>query len=142
MGMSREEIDNLINKHFHFEATDDIEGVLASMTDDVRHLVIPSSYGSLQGKAAVNDYYRMLFRAIQGSGVTPLRRLYGENFVVDEVMWHGHVCDGAAFLCEGKSGPVSFRLLHVFEIRDSLISSESVWCDLATIQRQLDVTVS
>jgi predicted ester cyclase len=35
---------------------------------------------------------------------------------------------------------VSFRLLHVFELRDGKIAREQVWCDLAAIQRQLGVT--
>jgi hypothetical protein len=69
--------------------------------------------------------------------VTPIRRLYGENFLIDETLWHGHISDGRPFLCDGKSGDVSFRLLHVFEIRNGKISREQVWCDLAAIQQQL-----
>ena len=61
----------------------------------------------------------------------------GDDFVVDETVWHGHVADGRQFLCEGRSGKVSFRLLHIFELRDGKISREHVWCDLAAIQRQL-----
>jgi len=57
-------------------------------------------------------------------------------------MWHGQINDGAPFLCDGKSGPVSFRLLHVFELRDGEIKREQAWCDLAEIQRQLGATVS
>ena len=56
--------------------------------------------------------------------------------------WHGRVEDGRPFLCDGKSGPVSFRLLHVFEISDGKIAREQVWCDLAAIQRQLGCTLS
>jgi hypothetical protein len=84
----------------------------------------------------------MLFSSIRGEGVTPLRRLYGEDFLVDETLWHGQIVDGKPFLCDGRSGPVSFRLLHVFELRDGEISREQVWCDLAEIQRQLGATVS
>ena len=79
----------------------------------------------------------MLFADLKGEGVTPLRRLYGEDFVVDETLWQGRVVNGRPFLMEGKSGPVSFRLLHVFELRQGKIASEQVWCDLAALQRQL-----
>ena len=81
--------------------------------------------------------YEMLFVDLEGESVTPVRRLYGEDFVIDEAVWHGHVADGRPFLCAGRSGPVSFRLLHGFELRDGKISRENVWCDLAAIQRQL-----
>lgn len=69
-------------------------------------------------------------------------RAYGDGFLVDETLWHGTVVDGAPFLCDGASGPVSFRLLHVFEFDGTRIRREQVWCDLAAIQRQLGVAVT
>ena len=92
--------------------------------------------------ADIRAYYEMLFASMKGESVTPVRRLYGDDFVVDEVIWNGRVDDGRPFLCDGMSGPVSFRLLHVFELRDGKISRENVWCDLAAIQQQLKTTVS
>ena len=53
-------------------------------------------------------------------------------------VWHGHINHGRPFLCDGKRGPVSFRLLEVFELRDRKIAREQVWCDLVEIQRQLE----
>lgn len=94
--------------------------------------------GEQTDKAGIRAFYEMLFADLKGEGVTPLRRLYGEDFVVDETLWHGHVVDGRPFLMNGMSGKVSFRLLHVFELRDGKISREQVWCDLAALQRQLD----
>jgi predicted ester cyclase len=79
---------------------------------------------------------------VQGEGVTPLKRYYGDDFIVDETMWHGQIKDGAVFLCNGKSGKVSFRLLHIFEFQQGKIAREQAWCDLAAIQRQLNVTLS
>lgn len=49
------------------------------------------------------------------------------------------VIDGSIFLCDGHTGDVSFRMLHVFEFEGDLIRSEQVWCDLAAIQAQLGV---
>ena len=141
MGLSRAQIDRLIDDHFMFEATDNLDGVMASLADEVEHQVIPSPAGVLHDKAGIRAFYRMLFGDIRGTGVTPLRRLYGEDFVVDEVIWNGHIADGRPFLCEGKSGPVSFRLLHVFELSGNKISREQVWCDLAAIQQQLGCKV-
>ena len=137
MGMTRQQMDDLINRHFGYEAADDVEGVLASLADDARHEVVPSPMGEQTDKRGIREFYRMLFTDLKGEGVTPLRRLYGEDFVVDETLWHGRVVDGRPFLMEGRSGNVSFRLLHVFELRDGKIAAEQVWCDLAALQRQL-----
>lgn len=142
MSMSREQIDQIINDHFMFEATDNVDGVLASLTDDAEHEIVPSPFGVLRDRAGIRGFYERLFGDLKGESVTPLRRLYGEDFVVDEAIWHGHINDGRQFLCDGKNGEVSFRILHNFELRDGRISRENVWCDLGAIQRQLGCTVS
>jgi ketosteroid isomerase-like protein len=137
MRMTRQQMDELINQHFGYEAADDVDGVLASLADEVRHEVVPSPMGEQTDKAGIGDFYRMLFADLKGEGVTPLRRLYGEDFVVDEALWHGRVENGRPFLMDGRNGKVSFRLLHVFELRGGKIAAEQVWCDLAALQRQL-----
>ena len=98
---------------------------------------MPSPAGALTDRAQIRDFYRMLFASLKGESVTPLRRLYGDDFVVDETMWRGRVVDGKPFLMDGRSGPAAFRLLHIFELRGDKIRRESVWVDLAAIQRQL-----
>lgn len=142
MGMTREQMDQLVNAHFAFEATDDVDGVMSSLADGAQHEVIPSPVGALDNPAQIRAFYQMLFGALHGESVTPVRRLYGEDFLIDETIWHGYIRDGRVFLCDGKSGPVSFRLLHVFELRDGRIARENVWCDLAAIQQQLGCVVS
>jgi ketosteroid isomerase-like protein len=135
--MTTQEMDQIVNEHFQYEATDDIAGVMGSLSDDAEHEVIPSPVGPLHDQSRIRAFYEMLFKDLKGEGVTPVRRLYGEDFIVDETIWHGRIEDGRPFLCEGKSGPVSFRLLHVFDLRDGKIAREQVWCDLAAIQQQL-----
>jgi hypothetical protein len=130
-------MDKLLEDHFRFEATSDVDGVVASLTDDVAHEVIPSPMGALRGQNDARSFYEMLFASLDGESVTPVRRLYGDSFVVDESIWEGQITDGRAFLCDGASGRARFLLLHVFEIEGERISSEQVWCDLAAIQSQL-----
>ncbi len=139
---ARERMDRIVNEHFGFEAADDVDGVMGTLTEDAEHEVIPSPVGALTDRAKMRAYYETLFEALNGEDVTPVRRLYGEDFIVDETIWHGHVNNGAPFLCDGKSGPVSFRLLHIFELRDGKITREQVWCDLAAVQDQLRCTLS
>jgi ketosteroid isomerase-like protein len=142
MTVTREELDRIVNEHFGYEATDDVAGVMASLTEDAEHEVIPSPVGALSDRAKIQAYYESIFGDLKGESVTPVRRLYGDDFVVDETMWHGRVEDGRPFLCDGKGGRVSFRLLHVFEVRDGRIRREQVWCDLAAIQHQLGCTLT
>lgn len=137
MRMTRQQMDELVNQHFGYEATDDVEGVLSSLSDEVRHEVVPSPMGEQSDKEGIRAFYKMLFADLKGESVTPVRRLYGDDFLVDEAIWNGHVVDGRPFLMNGRSGKVSFRLLHVFELREGRIASEQVWCDLAALQRQL-----
>lgn len=141
MAMTRKEMDDLVDAHFGFEAADDVDGVLGTLAAGAEHEVIPSPYGAVRDPSEQRAYYELLFRSIEGERVEPLRRYYGDGFLVDETLWHGRIHDGRPFLCDGRSGDVSFRLLHVFEFRDGRIAREQVWCDLAEIQRQLGCVV-
>ncbi len=140
--MTPQMMDEIINQHFRYEAADDVEGVVGSLADQVEHEVVPSPAGMQTDRAQIAAFYRMLFADLKGESVTPLRRLYGEDFVVDESLWHGRIENGRIFLCEGRSGKVSFRLLHVFELDGQKIKREQVWCDLGAIQKQLGVLKS
>ena len=140
MAMTHAEMDEVVNAHFGFEAADDVDGVLSSLAPGAEHEIIPSRAGPLRDPSQIRSFYERLFADIKGDGVTPIRRLYGDGFLVDETMWHGYVNDGRAFLCDGRKGKVSFRLLHVFELADGRIQREALWCDLAAIQRQLGAT--
>jgi uncharacterized protein len=140
VGLTPQQMDDQVTEHFRYEATDDIDGVVGSFTsgDGLFHEVIPSPVGPLNDLSQVRAYYEMLFPAVKGESVTPIRRLYGDDFLVDETLWTGDIVDGHWCLCDGKSGRASFRLLHVFEFApDGKIKSEQLWCDLATIQQQL-----
>lgn len=137
MPLSPAEVDQLVDAHFMFEATDDVEGVLASLTPDAEHHVVPSPFGIVREPGRIREFYAAMFKDIKGESVTPVRRLYGDGFAVDEAIWNGRVEDGRLFGCPGRSGRVSFRLLHVFEFAGDKIRRENVWCDLAAIQQQL-----
>lgn len=136
--MRREEMDRIVDEHFMYEATDDVDGVLATLTDDVQHHVVGSHWGPLSGKAAVRPFYEELFSDLKGEAVEPVARWYGDGFLVDETLWTGHVADGRVFGFPGRSGRVTFRILHVFELRGALISKEQVWSDVVAIGAQLD----
>ena len=135
--MTREAMDRIVNDHFMYEATADLEGVLRTYTDDPEHQVVGGPDGPLRGKKEIRGFYERLFPALKGERAEPVMRLYGEDFIVDESILIGEVVDGSPFNLPGRSGHARVRLLHVFTLRDGLIARERVWFDFDDMRRQL-----
>lgn len=138
----KEQFDRMIDRHFRFEAEDDVEGVLSTMAPDVEHDVVGSPAGVLHGRQQARAFYDALFADLRGEKVTTVRRYYGPDFVVDESLWEG-TAPGTPFGIEGGGRRLGFRLLHVFDMAaDGLIRRENVWIDLASIMQQLDAVAT
>jgi uncharacterized protein len=135
-GLTPAEMGAMLDRHYQFEAADDVDGVLSTLTDDVVHDVVGAPTGPNVGKAAARAFYEHLFGDISGERTEPRGRLYGPDFLVDEVVWHGRAV-GRPFGFDGGNRRFSHRLLHVLEFRDSLIARENVWVDFAAIAQQL-----
>lgn len=135
--MTRDSMDRIVNDHFMYEATANLEGVLGTYVDDPEHQVVGGPDGPLRGKPAIRGFYQRLFPALKGERAEPVMRLYGENFIVDESILIAEVVDGRPFNLPGKSGHAHVRLLHVFQLRDGLIARERVFFDFADMSRQL-----
>lgn len=137
MALSREDMDRKIDEHFGFEVRDDVEGVLRTLAPDVEHDIVGFPTGPTRGREAARGFYDSLFADLADGQVKSLRRLYGENFLVDESVWRGHA-PGRPFGVEGRNRPLEFRLLHVIEFApDGNIQRENVWVDMAAILQQL-----
>lgn len=137
MGLTRAEMDRKLDEHFGYEMNDDVAGVLATLVDDVEHDIVGWPLGPSHGKAGAKAFYDALFADISDGQVRSTRRLYGENFMVDDSVWSGRA-PGRPFGIEGHGRPLAFRLLHVIEFADNGdIARENVWIDLAAIQQQL-----
>lgn len=135
--LSPEVMDAKLDEHFGFEARDDVEGVLSTLTDDVEHDIVGWPLGPSHGPAQARAFYESLFADLQDGSVRSVRRLYGEQFLVDESIWSGTAV-GNPFGFEGRGRPLTFRLLHVLEFaKDGRISRENVWVDSAAIAQQL-----
>lgn len=59
------------------------------------------------------------------------------TFVVDESILTGHV-EGSWSGVEGGGAHVRTRILHVFELKDGLISRENAWFNAADVVRQVE----
>lgn len=137
MALTREEMDRKLDEHFAFEAADDVEGVLSTLTPDVTHDIVGWPGGPSYSPEQARNFYETLFADLDEGKVSSVRRLYGENFMVDESIWEGKAV-GRPFGIEGRGRPLKFRLLHVVEFsEDGQIQLENVWIDLAAIIQQL-----
>ncbi|HEX7038185.1 MAG TPA: ester cyclase [Pseudomonadales bacterium] len=137
MTLSREQMDRSIDEHFGFEARDDVDGVLSTLADDVEHDIVGSPFGPTRGRDAARPFYENLFADLSDGSVECVRRLYGDDFLVDESIWRGKAA-GRPFGVEGRGRPLEFRLLHVIEFADGgAIRRENVWIDLGAILAQL-----
>jgi predicted ester cyclase len=130
-------MDAKLDEHFGFEARDDVEGVLSTLTDDVEHDIVGWPLGPSHGPAEARAFYESLFADLADGQVRSVRRLYGDAFMVDESIWSGTAV-GRPFGFEGRGRPLEFRLLHVLEFApDGRIARENVWLDSAAIAQQL-----
>ncbi|WP_114954562.1 nuclear transport factor 2 family protein [Sphingosinicella terrae] len=137
MSLSPEQMDRKLDEHFAFEAADDVEGVLATLSHDVEHDIVGWPTGPVRGQDAVRPFYETLFGDLANGRIETRHRLYGDNFLVDDSLWRG-TATGTPFGLEGRGRPLEFRLLHVLEFADGgEISRENVWIDLAAIIAQL-----
>ncbi|HYE44694.1 MAG TPA: ester cyclase [Caulobacter sp.] len=137
MPLTPAQMDARMDEHFGFEAADDVAGVMSTLTEDVEHDIVGWPTGPTRDRESVRPFYETLFADLADGQVETLRRLYGEDFMVDESLWRGRAA-GRPFGLEGRGRPLQFRLLHVVEFADSgAIRRENVWLDLASIIQQL-----
>ncbi|MGZ2411779.1 uncharacterized protein ACUXST_001200 [Sphingomonas sp. F9_3S_D5_B_2] len=137
MALTREQMDQKLDEHFGYEARDDIEGVVTTLDQDVEHDVVGWPAGPSRGREQARAFYEATFPDLADGKFRTLRRLYGDNFMVDDSLWTG-VAKGRPFGFDGGGRPLEFRLLHVLEFTDrGDIKRENVWLDIASIQQQL-----
>lgn len=137
MPLTPQEMDRKIDEHFGFEAADNIEGVLSTLSPDATHDIVGWPGGPTRGRENARAFYTQTFGDLADSKVTVVKRLYGPNFLVDESIWQGRA-PGRPFGLEGRNRPLKFRLLHIVEFSDDgQIARENVWLDMAAILQQL-----
>lgn len=129
---------DIIERHFAAENAHDVEATLATYTDDIVWDDVTHRDAPFHGKEEVGAVYSSIIDAIPDVVLTSTKRFTGEGgrYVVDESVLTGHVHGEWAGM-KGGGAPVSVRILHIFEIRDGLISYENAWFDAAEVQRQI-----
>jgi len=130
---------DIIDRHFAAENAHDVAATLATYTDDIVWDDVTHPDAPFHGKEEVGRVYSSILDAIPDVVLSSVRRFEGEGgkYVVDESTLIGHV-HGEWAGVEGGGAPVDIRILHIFEIRDGLISYENAWFDAAAVQRQIE----
>ncbi|RJR41491.1 MAG: nuclear transport factor 2 family protein [Desulfobacteraceae bacterium] len=118
----------VVESHFHGEALKEVEAALEKFTDDiVWEAPAPNGLNrSFSGKEAVAENYRELFASMRNVKFQFLQRFATENRVVDDaIVTFEVVKDGYWRFPLGSS--IEMRLVHIFEMRDGMISKEIVF---------------
>jgi steroid delta-isomerase-like uncharacterized protein len=134
--MEREQMAALVERHLKAEGAGDVEGAVAVYTDDVEHDAVGWPGGVLHGKEAARQFYVELTANFRTEDEQPSHRYWSDDAMVLDQMMTGTVT-GSMLGMPGNGRRITFRILHVFEFRDGLISRENVWLDGGAIQQQL-----
>ena len=92
--------------------------------------------GPVHGKGAARAFYEDLTQNFRTEEEVPSRRFVTEDAYVLDQQMTGTVT-GTFLGLPGNGRRITFRILHVFEFRDGLISRENVWLDSGAIVQQL-----
>jgi len=134
--MKPPDMDQLIERHLAAERARDTAGSVAVYVEDVEHDVVGFPAGPLHGKEAAQGFYDHLGENFHTETMEVTHRYYGDDFCVIEHDTTGTV-PGEFLGVPGNGRRITFRLLHVWEFRDGLISRENVWLDGGTVIAQL-----
>ena len=134
--MDSAEVQTLVDRHIRAEGLGDVDGAVAVYTDDIDHDVVGFPNSPTRGVEGARDFYNYLTANFRSEGGEVLHRYVTGDAMILEQMMTGTVI-GSMLGLPGHGRRISFRMLHVFEFRDGLISRENVWLDSAAIVEQL-----
>ncbi|HEY7279118.1 MAG TPA: ester cyclase [Trebonia sp.] len=134
--MNPERMTALVEQHLKAEDAGDVDGAVAVYTDDVEHDVVGWPGGPLHGKDAAREFYRELTANFRIEQQRPTHQYLAADAVILDQQLTGTVT-GTLMGLPGNSRRITFRILHVFEFKDELISRENAWLDGAAILQQL-----
>jgi steroid delta-isomerase-like uncharacterized protein len=126
----------LVDRHLRAEGKGDIDGAVAVYTDDIEHDVVGFPDGRNLGKDGARDFYGHLTANFRAEDWKVLHQYVARDALVLDQIMTGTVV-GSMFGLAGNGRRISFRMLHVFEFRDDLISRENIWLDSAAVVDQL-----
>jgi steroid delta-isomerase-like uncharacterized protein len=134
--MDQHEMIAVVERHLKAEGAGDVDGAISVYTDDVVHDAVGFPGSPRTGKDAAREFYEFLTENFRTESEEPLHRFFdGETMVLEQNMTGAVI--GEMLGIPGNGRQVTFRILHVFDFRDGLVSREQVWIDSGAIVAQL-----
>ncbi|MGI9051509.1 MAG: nuclear transport factor 2 family protein [Ilumatobacteraceae bacterium] len=135
--MNTDEKLALIHKHLDAEGAGDIETACSVYAEDIEHDAVGFPGSPCFGIDAAKAFYGHLTANVRTTGEKPLHQYETtDGAVVVEAEMSADVI-GEFLGIPGNDRNITFRILHVFEFDDSLITREQVWLDTGAIVAQL-----
>ena len=127
----------LIHTHLDAEGAGDVETACSVYTDDIEHDAVGFPGAPCHGIEAAKGFYEHLTANIRTTGEKTLHQFETTNgAIVIEAEMSADVI-GEFLGIPGNGRNITFRILHVFEFAQDLISRERVWLDTGSIVAQL-----
>jgi steroid delta-isomerase-like uncharacterized protein len=128
---------SLVEQHLKAEGAGDVEGAVAVYTDDIVHDAVGFPGSPRTGKQAAREFYEFLTANFRTEDEQPINRWFVDDTMLLEQSMTGQVV-GEMMGIPGNDRHITFRIFHVFEFRDGLISREQVWLDAGSVIAQLN----
>jgi hypothetical protein len=132
----RASLDLLVDTHLHALRDCDVETAMGCVAESVEYELVGNATSSIRGKDAVRAHHVQEFANTIHERNVPLRRLYGQDFVVDELIWEGRITGRMGPLI-GHGRRVSQRILRIFEVSEGFVVRQSIYRDFSSIAQQL-----
>jgi steroid delta-isomerase-like uncharacterized protein len=134
--MEPAEMQALVERHLDAENRGDVDAAIAVYTADIEHDVVGFPHSPTCGIDGAHDFYTYLTANFRAESEEVRHRYVSGDAMTLEQMMTGTVV-GEMLGIPGHGRRITFRILHVFEFRDGLISRENIWLDSAAIVNQL-----
>jgi steroid delta-isomerase-like uncharacterized protein len=134
--MNQQDMRDIVERHLKAEGAGDVDGAVAVYTEGIVHDAVGFPGSPRCGKQAARDFYAFLTAHFRTEHEEPLHRWFAGNTMLLEQMMTGTVI-GEMLGIPGHGRRITFRIFHVFEFTDGLISREQVWLDTGAIAAQL-----
>lgn len=127
----------LIHTHLDAEGAGDVETACSVYAESIEHDAVGFPGAPCFGIEAAKAFYEHLTANIRTTDEKPLHQHETDSgAVVLEAEMSADVI-GEFMDIPGNGRNISFRILHVFEFDDALITREQVWLDTGAIAAQL-----
>ncbi len=129
----------LWQRHVLAETRRNIAGLLETLCDDPIYKIMATS-ATFKGRDRVAQFYAELFEGVPDATFELVNAFVGEEGVVEESILRG-THHGALFGIPATGREIALPLTIVFPILNRRIKGERLYFDLATLARQLGVSI-